>query len=276
MKKKVNIGTAIIYIILLFTVICVVYPIFLLLINSTKNISDFYMNPIGLPRKINLGNYVDAFIKANMKYALPNNLYLMIVCETILILFGSLAAYPIARIKLKMNQIALRLFLLGMIIPAQVIIIPVFIMLRNMHLLNSLMGLSFILVAMLMPLTVFIYSGFYKTIPYEIEEAAIIDGCGILRIFFSIIFPLSKTATASVLILTSLNVWREFFFPLILISKPKAMTLSVALFSFENFEVVQWTNLSAAMVIMAAPILILFLFGQKYFVKGAVSGAVKG
>lgn len=276
MLGKINYTNIIIYSILSFVLLCVAYPLFLLLINSFKDISEFYLNPLGWPKKITFDNYIIAYEKAKLYYAIPNSLYLILMCEIMIIFLGSLAAYPIARIKLEMNQVAFRFFLAGMIIPAQVIAVPVFVILRNMNLLNNLFGVSLILTASLLPLTIFIYSGFYKTIPYEIEEAAKIDGCGTFRIFFTIIFPLSRNATATVVILTSLDVWREFFFPLILVSRPEVRTLSVALFSFENFQTVQWTNMFAAMMIMMVPIMIVFLIGQSYFIKGINSGALKG
>lgn len=275
MNKQI-IVQSIIYIILTFAAAVVVFPLLLLMLNSLKNPTEFYMNPLGLPSVIRFKNFSDAYVKARMDYAIPNSLLLVFFSELLLVGLGVTSAYPIARIRLRLNSLLLSLFFAGMIIPPQVIAVPLFIQMRNMGLINTVIGLSLVLTASQLPLTIFIYSGFIKTIPYEIDEAAIIDGCSPIQIFLRIIVPLSHTATATVVLLTTLHVWREFFYPLVLTTKVQARTLSVALFSFQNFETVEWPNLFAAMVIMMVPILVIFLFGQKFIISGAVSGAVKG
>ena len=274
--KKETVKQGLIHLLSICAAIAVLFPLLLLFLNSLKNPTDFYLNPLGWPSELRLENFSEAYVKARMDYAIPNSIFLVLFSEVFLVGLGLLAAYPIARIRLKMNSVVLSIFFAGMIIPPQVIAVPLFIQMRNMGLINTVFGLSLVLTASQLPLTIFIYSGFIKTIPFEIDEAAKIDGCNPFQIFTRMIVPLSHTATATVVMLTTLHVWREFFYPLVLTTKVQARTLSVALFSFQSFETVEWTSLFAAMVIMMAPVVIIFIFGQRYIISGAVSGAVKG
>jgi raffinose/stachyose/melibiose transport system permease protein len=274
--KKQSFFLSVIYIITTIAALMVILPLLLLIMNSLKDPTEFYLNPLGFPSNIRLQNFIEAYTKARMNYAIPNSLILVLFCEVFLVALGLTAAFPMARIRLRLNRIVLSVFFAGMIIPPQVIAIPLFVQMRNMGLINTVLGLSLVLTASQLPLAIFIYSGFIKTIPYEIDEAAVIDGCSPVQVFMRMIVPLSNTATVTVVLLTTLHVWREFFYPLVLTTKVQARTLSVALFSFQNFETVEWTSLFAAMVIMMVPVVIIFLFGQRYIISGSVSGAVKG
>lgn len=278
-KKNKPIGgtvRSLCYIVLYLAAIAVIYPMILMLMNSIKDISDFTYSSIGFPKKLDFSTYPRAFMKAKFYYALPNSIYVAILSLLLLVGLGSAAAYPIARIKLKMNQIVFRIFMVAMIVPVQIIAVPLFGLLRKAHLVNNLSAVSLIFFVTLLPLALFVYVGSMKGIPKEIEEAAIVDGCGPWRIFFNMIFPLSKSTTATVIILTSLDIWNNFFYPLIFLSKTSKSTLSVAIFAFKNFETVKWPDMFAGMTMIVLPILIAYVLLQKQIIRGMVSGAVKG
>lgn len=274
--KRFGTGKILCYTMLMAISILVLYPIFLMVVNSVKDYSEFLINSLGLPNRYDFMSYYRAFMKAKFFYALPNSIYLTGLAVIILIGLGSMAAYPIARIKLKFNQLILRVFLAAMIVPCQVLVIPLFILLRKAGMINSLTALSLVLTASLLPLTIFVYTEFMKGIPKELEEAAIVDGCGSGKVFFRIIFPLAKPATVTVIILTSLDIWNNFFYPLIFLTQPEKLTLSVAVFAFKSFEIVRWPDMFAAMSMIVLPIIILYLILQRQLIKGMIAGAVKG
>jgi len=278
MTKKTRFRpTALLKYILLYAIAaCVLYPILFMLINSVKDFSEFAANTIGLPTRFNFQSYPNAYMKAKFYYAIPNSLYITVLSVGLLVLLGSMAAYPIARINLKVNKIIFRIFLAGMIVPLHILAVPLFVLLRQAGLINSLTAVAVASVATLLPLTIFIYTGFIKGIPKDLEEAAAVDGYGPVRTFVSIIFPLSRSATVTVVILTSLEIWNSFFYPLVFLSNPDKVTLSLAVFSFKSFEIVKWPDMFAAMSMIVVPVIVLYLLLQKQFVRGMVSGAVKG
>lgn len=268
--------SAVVYAILSLFAIIVIVPLVLIPLNSVKAISDFYVNPIGLPNVFEFRSYENAFVTAKLSHAYPNSLLILALCEAGLVLFGMMAAYPIARIKLRLNGWVFGVFLTGMIVPSQVLAVPLFILLRKLQLINSLTGISLVFIAALLPLTIFIYQGFLKGIPHELEEAAVLEGCGPWTLFVRVIVPLAKPTTATVVVLTSLDVWNNFFYPLLFLTEQSKMTLSVAIFAFKQFESAQWPDMFAAMVMIVLPIALLFAFMQKFLVKGIYGGALKG
>jgi len=163
-----------------------------------------------------------------------------------------------------------------MFVPAQLIIISLFGTLKALGILNSLFSLVLVYSAINIPISLIIFAGFYKSIPKELEESAFIDGCGYFQSYFQIILPIAKVPIATCGILVSLYVWRDFFLPLVLILSPDRKTLAVGLLAFMNQFSTDWNPLSAAMVLQIIPFVVVFLFFQRYFVKGIASGAVKG
>jgi raffinose/stachyose/melibiose transport system permease protein len=264
------------YLLLVIVALLIICPILFILLNSFKSIDDFYINVFGPPKVLELGNYPAAWKQGNLLHFGLNSVVVTSVSVVLLITLGTLASYPIARRKLIGATFIYIAFLSGLMIPAQVIAIPLFIIERKLHLLDHLSGLIFVYVATQLSITVFIFVGFMRGIPVELEEAALLDGCTDAGILSRIIAPLLRPAIATVTILTSLSIWNDFFFPLILINAREHMTVTFGLFAFRSFFRVTFTNLFAYMSSMLVPILILYLALQRFFIKGITAGAVKG
>lgn len=274
--KKFDLNKLLIYFLLIITAILVILPLLFIFINSFKGLVDFTKNVFGLPHEIQFGNYPLAWEQGNFFRLISNSLIITIISVVALIFLGALASYPIARKKLFGGNFIYILFLSGLMIPPQVIAIPLFILGKYLGLLDTLPGLIFVYIAAQLPITVFIFVGFMRGIPVEIEEAAHIDGCSNIGTFWRIIFPLVKPAIATVSILGSLNIWNDFFYPLILINTKENMTVTLGLFAFRSFFRVTFTNLFAYMSSMIIPMIILYIVLQKFIIKGMTAGAVKG
>lgn len=263
------------YFILLITSGLVLYPIFLIFISSLKTSTEFMGNPIGLPSDITFENYKMAWEKANFGQFAINSVIVTGVSVLGIVLLGAMAAYSFRR-KFRGHQLFFNFFLLGLMIPTQATIITLFIFLKQIHLLNSLTGLIFYYMAHFLPLSIFIFAGFFRTIPKELEEAAMLDGCSQFMTFWKVILPISKPVISTVVILTGMAVWNDFLMPLILIMDKEKYTLGVGLLRLKGEFSVNWPNFFAAMSMLITPIIILFLFLQKHFINGLTSGSVKG
>ena len=161
-------------------------------------------------------------------------------------------------------------------IPFQLSMIPLYRMLKMLHLINTHFGVILIYIALTIPFSIFLYVGFLKGIPKELEESALIDGCGPFRTFAKIVFPLMKPVTASIVITNSLTVWNDFLVPLLYLQARENRTIPVAIFNFTGQYNNNWAMIFAAIVLSALPLVVAFLFLQKHFIKGIVGGAVKG
>lgn len=222
-------------------------------------------------------NYLTAFKEGNIvKYCL-NSVTVCAITVALDLFAGSWFAYA-TRMYSRFREIDWMYYLImtGMFVPIQAIILPLFKLIKAMNLLNSLFGLALVYAGTNLPLSMMMFAGYYKTVPKELIEAASIDGCDPFRTYLSIVLPLTKPIICTVSILVSLTVWRDMFIPLMLTTDVNARTVAYGLMSFVNEFSLDWTTMCAAMVITTFPIIVLFLCLQKYFIGGAVAGAVKG
>jgi multiple sugar transport system permease protein len=227
-----------------------------------------------LPGKIHAENYSTVVIELGFKRSLFNSAMVTVLTTAGLVFTSSLAAYAFARLKFFARDQIFLGYLCTMMIPATVTMIPVFILLREMRCVNTYFAL--IVPPMFSAYGVFMLRQFFLGIPKELEEAAIIDGCSKLGIYWRIILPLAKPALAALTILTFIGSWRSFMWPLIVTQTKDMFTLPVALTQFQDLFGVQWTLLMAGSVIMIAPMIVVFIAGQRFFVEGIQLGAVKG
>jgi len=154
--------------------------------------------------------------------------------------------------------------------------LPLFVTIRNIHLVNSLLSLILISITLNIPIGFLLFSGFLNSVSREIEESAVMDGCSTIRCFYNIVLPLMKPAIGTVAILVGINTWNDFLFPLLFISKESLKTMTIKIYTFTGQYVNNWPVLSAAMVLCSLPMILLYLARQKDFIKGVASGAVKG
>lgn len=247
--------------------------ILLVSLSDKKALSRNYFSAFSQPT---FSNYPEAIVKGHMVPYFLNTLAVMAVALVLIMTAASLCAYSIKRFQGKGIHFVYYMLLSGMFIPVQAIILPLFRTLKTFGLVNTHFGLSLVYAGMNLPLAMMMFTGFFRSIPNELLEASTIDGCGVMRTFFSVVLPLSKTIISTVVILSGLQIWRDFFLPLVLITTASQKTLAIGLLAFVNEFSLDWTRMCAAMVLQTLPILVLFLSLQKYFVDGVVAGAVKG
>lgn len=235
-------------------------------------------NPLNLFQEVSLESYKIAMDKMNFGSSFLNSVLLTTISVVLIVFIAATAAYPISRISGKFSKFLYLFFLSGLIVPGQMVIIPIAQMFTTLHIPASRFTPIIMFVTCSLPFTVFLYSGFLRSVPIEIEEAAYLDGAGYLRRFFQMVFPLIKPATVSVIITQGIWIWNDYFYPLIFISKKEQYTLPLTMLSFlgDKENPTQWNMLFASCILCAIPLIITFSLLQKHFVGGITAGGVKG
>ncbi|AZT91505.1 carbohydrate ABC transporter permease [Caldicellulosiruptor changbaiensis] len=276
--KLSPVAKAIIFAFLTFYSILTLFPLIWLVYNSVKTNNDFLANPFGLPQlsKLQLKNYYDAWVTMGIQRFTINSLIISSVSVIFSLIISSMAAYAIERMIWRSSQKVLNYFLSGIMVPIQIILIPLFINFKKLNLLDSRIGLLIPTVAFALPTSIYILTGFYKTIPRELEEAALIDGCSVYKIFYKIILPLTMPAFVTIAVFNFLGAWNDLLIPLVLIQTPELMTLPVGLLNFRGMYGAELTKMFAAVVISAIPSIIIYFVLQDKLLKGMIAGAVKG
>lgn len=264
------------YLIVLFWSLLVLIPLGIVLSVAVKSPSELLKNPFGWPTQIVWSNFSDAWNNAALGQALFNSILITGVSIVVLIICGASAAYPLARQRGVWSHRLYLYFVAGVIVPFQLCIIPLYKEMHDLHLINSYYGACLLYTASNLPLVIFLYTGFIKTVPRELDEAAVIDGASPWRIFWGIIFPLLQPVTATVVITASLSIWNDLFIPLLFLQKNEMQTLPMAIYSFTGQYYNNWTLIFASVVVSSLPLILLFLFLQRYFIKGIAGGAMKG
>jgi len=261
---------------LIFTVIILSFPLYLMLVISLKTEAEILKAPFAIPQAILLSNYLNAAKQMNLWTILPNSIIITVGALVCLLLFGSMAAYPIARMPSKFSGLLYLFFLSGLTMPFQSAMIPLYKVMKGFDLINTHHGMILLYTATTIAFTIFLYVGFMKTIPKELEEAAMIDGCNRFMSYRIIIFPLLKTITATAAIFDTMLIWNDFLKPLLFFSGTNKGTIITSVYAFQSQYDTQWGYLFASCMLASLPLLILYLTLQKYFVKGIAAGAIKG
>jgi raffinose/stachyose/melibiose transport system permease protein len=248
-------------------------PTILILINSFKSDAQITLNPISLPNSISFINYVSAWKETNFPVVFTNTLLITSVSMVGIIIVSAMAAYILARTPSRLSWIFYLIFTFSLVVPFQTFMIPLVKTAKDLGLQNVI-GIIPIYIGLGCPTAIFMYHGFIKSVPIEIDESAAIDGSTALRTFFQLVFPLLTPVTATIAILDALWIWNDFLLPLIIL--PKQATLQLAQFGFFSLYRRQYSLAMASLVLSAAPVVIFFLALQKYIVKGVAAGAVKG
>lgn len=250
-------------------------PFYYLVVNTFKNQQEASSAPMALPETVSLDNYIKAFDSMDFFRSFGNSLLITAISVTVIVLFGAMAAYPVARRKHKVYKGILLYFLLGYMVPAQTIMIPLYLTLQKMHLLNSIWGLV-VIYSSWCNFSLFLYQGFFGSVPEELEESARIDGCGPWKSFWLITFPLLRPVTATIVIFEVMWIWNDFLYPYLFLSSNKSFTLVMQVYKGVGQFSNDWGMMMATMVIVLIPVLIFYLFMQKNIVAGITSGSVKG
>lgn len=272
-KKEIVITVAIAIFFLVF-----LSPIVIALSGSFRELKDTssYLN---IFQSFSLESYRTAFEKMNYFRSLKNSVLITVISVTILLLVGSMAGYAIARLKGKMGPFFQIFFLAGMIVSAQMSIIPMYRIVNGIGIGNTIAAPICLYVTSALPFSIFLYTNFIKSgVPYALEESACIDGASVPYTFFRIVIPLTKPALVSIVITQGVPIWNDFFFGMLFLSSPEKKTLPLTMLNFigDMENATQWNMLFAACFLSAIPVLIIYVFLQRYFVSGLTVGAVKG
>ena len=264
-------------IVMLILALIYIYPVFLMVINSVKPFGEVIMDVIALPSKIEWSNYTYVMDKMQYGKLFLNNVIITVIGIVGIIIFSSMSAYIISRKENKYTRFAQFMITTPMLIPFQTIMITLLKVMNVVNLSGSKVGLGIQYWGFGIPMAAFIYGNFMSTIPKELDESAFIDGAGTFRTYRSIIFPLLKSVTFTVIVIDVMWIWNDFLLPLLMVnSSNETKTLVLSAYTFVGQFNTQWHYAMAAMVLAVLPSIIIFIFLQKYIVEGVVAGAVKG
>ena len=275
LKVKSVITKTVIYFFLIIWLVITGYPLLFLFQNSLKDSMEFYTTPVWSFASFNFGTYLEVLISGFYRYFI-NSFIVCSVSVAIIIIVASMASYVIARINFKINNLVYLLFVAGMMIPIHATLIPVYKLTLSMGLYDKLAGLIGPYVTFSLPVSIFILVGFMKDIPYELEEAALIDGANYFQIFSKIIFPLTKPAISTIAIYNLTLLWNEFAYALVLTSSPEKRILTLGLFQFQSSYGLNIPKTLTALLLSVIPLIVLYIFFQEKIIKGITAGAVKG
>ncbi|OGO80723.1 MAG: ABC transporter permease [Clostridiales bacterium GWC2_40_7] len=252
----------------------VLIPLMLVVINSLKSQGEADLMNLRLPTSLHLDNYMMVIEKGKLIRSFLNSFLITSFSVVVSVIVSSMASFVLSRNRIKFNNVIYNYFLLGLIAPLNMI--PVIRIMKMLHLLNNYHGIVLLYTALVIPFSVFLYYGFIKSVPQELDEAAMIDGCSSIQLFLSIVLPLLKPVTITVIVVNFLGVWNDFMVPLYMLNRSDKWTMTLAVYNFYGTFISKWNLVCANIIMTIAPILIVYVLGQKYIISGMVSGAVKG
>ena len=275
--KKGVLGVFLNAILIIFSATCI-FPLVWMFYSSLKEKRVFNADIIGLPKNPTLLNYKN--ILSNPDYQLgtsmKNSLVVTACSVFLIVLFGFIVGYILARVRFKLNRVLYVMFLMGMLIPIHSLLVPIYLVFKNTGLSNHWYTLIIPYVAFGLPTAIFLVEGFVKGVPTALEEAAAIDGSSFSRTLFQIIMPICRPIMTTVAIINVFTCWNEFSFALILLKSPKLLTVPLAMTQFTGQFGSDYPKIMAAMLLTMSPIVVLYFTCSKQIIKGMVAGAVKG
>jgi len=256
-------------------VLLMLLPVAYMVMMSFKTGPEIVRDPLGLPEGLFLGNYANALSKMSYARSVINSIGITLSVTVLVSFVGALAAYPLARRTSGLSRALVLLTALGLSTPAFVTITPIYVIFREIGLLDTYVGLVLAFTALNLPLAVFFYTSFIGSIPVELDEAARLDNCGDFKIFWHIIRPLLGPATATLSLFVMLMVWNDFTYPLLLVTDEDKFTVMISVYRFVGNHTLSPEDLFPAAVLGSLPLLVLFILFQRRIVAGVTAGAVK-
>ena len=254
-----------------------VYPLILVVINSLKTFAQIMTNVIALPSHLEWENFANAFTLMRYPNLFFNTLVVTCMGTAGVVLLASLAGFKLSRTRTRASWLVFLACVAPMMIPFHSFMIALVKVSKTLHLTNSIEGLGVIYWGLGVPLSLFMYHGFVKTVPTELDDCAAIDGARPLRAFFQVIFPLLQPVTVSVIVINAMWMWNDFLLPLLILGGSKTQqTLQLAAYNFFGQYKIEWENAMAGVLLTITPAVILYLILQRHIIKGMVAGAVKG
>ena len=259
----------------LFAVMCL-YPLIWLVLGSFKDNRELYTNTWGLPASFSFANYASAISKANIFNSYLSSVVITASAVFLTVVLGAMAAYGLTRLRSRLNGPVRRTFELGLSIPAYSAIVPMFAMFNKLHLLDSWLSVIIAHMVFAFPITIYILSGFFSTIPGELEEAFTVDGCTILKGYYTIILPIAIPSIATVSVINFISIWNDLLFPQIFLASMEKMPLPVILAQFSDLDTTDYAGMLAAVVMTVIPTIGVYLVLHDKVMEGMTAGAVKG
>ena len=250
-------------------------PIYFTIINSFKPLREIVTSYTKLPESFYWGNYIKAWIKTEYPRVFLNSLIITVFSLLGIMIISSMAGYILVRTPGKISWFIFIVIVSAMIIPFQSIMIPLIVVVKSLGLSNSIIGIIVVYWGFGCSFAIFLYHGFVKTIPRELEESAVIDGCTPFQTFYQIVLPLLAPVTSTILVLDALWIWNDFLLPLLMLQRKAVKTIPLSQYVFFGQYSSEWGLALAGLVLAVVPIIIFYIFMQKYIVKGITAGAVK-
>ncbi|MBD0382650.1 carbohydrate ABC transporter permease [Paenibacillus sedimenti] len=276
-KLPEQIGYGVLYVMLTVVAVIQVLPLLWLLLFSLKNNEEiFNLAPFALPDKLRWENYEKVWTQGHISAYFFNSVWMTVLSVAVTVLLASLVTFALTRMKWKLQSFVLGLFMLGLMIPVHSTLIPLFSFFTKTHLTNHPLSIILTYISFNLPITIMIMLGFYYTLPREVEEAAVMDGCSVNRIFFNITLPMTASVLSTAVIINMIYNWNEFIFVNTFISSDKFKTLTVGVQNFVGQYTTDWGAIGATLMISILPILLAFILLSNRIVEGIAAGSVKG
>lgn len=264
------------YSLLLLVAFAILFPVYFMLIISLKVPRDIYRTPSLLPLNATLKNYVDLIVENDFLINIRNSLIVASASTIVSVMFSSMAAYSLVRLKYLYRDWLGRLILFTYLTPSGLLFIPLSVMIARLQLGNTIHGLVFVYLTFAAPLSTWLLMGYFKSIPIELEEQAMVDGATRLQAFYRILLPLTGPGLVAVSVFTFTAAWNELLYALIFITSPDLQTVPVAISRLITGDVFRWGLIMAGSMFAALPVMILYYLAQRFVVQGLAAGAVKG
>ncbi len=253
----------------------VILPLLLVVSNALRPTREIFKNPVGLPTSPSFQSFVKAWEEASFNVYFFNSLMITVVSVLLATAVAALAGYMLGRYKFRGSMLLTAYFLAGLMLPFRLAIVPLFLLLNDMGLIDNRLGLILVYAATGIPFSIFILSSFFRQLPQELSEAARIDGAGEFTIFGKIMLPLVRPALATVIVFQFVPLWNDFFFPLVLLRSTDKWTLPVGMTRFFGEFQADWSTLFAGLIITTLPLIIIFLLATKQIIAGLTAGIGK-
>ena len=249
-------------------------PIYLIVINSLKTRAEASTLNAKLPESLQWGNFAEVIEKGNLVTGFLNSLLYSSVSTVLATVIAAMAAFVLSRKRTKINRFFYFFLIMGIALPVNFFTLTM--VMQATHLINTKLGMIFLYISMQTPFSIFLVYGFIETIPRELDEAATMDGCSPMRLFFSVIMPLLTPVLVTAGILNFLGVWSDFLFPLYYLNDSGNWPMTLSIYNFFGRFNTQWNLVSANILLNIIPVIVVYLLGQRYILSGMTSGAVKG
>lgn len=252
-----------------------ILPFFIVLFGSFKSRSEIFQDPLGLPETLQWENYVTAWESMDYGTSFMNSLIITVISVLLIVVVAAMAAYGLSRLPSKFSQFIYYLCGVLMLVPFQTVMIPLVTIFGQVNLLSRA-GLIIMNIGFGLSMSIFLFYGALQSVSKSMDEAAMLDGAGSFRTFWQIIFPSLRSTASTVVILNAIRIWNDYLLPSLVINNEGTRTIPLTMYSFFGEYTVQWELALAALVLSIIPIIILYIFLQRYIIKGVTEGAVKG